>query len=389
MNFDFDTVMERHGTDAVKIEALGEHFGRKDLIPLWVADMDFKTPEAVHTALSNCLDSGIYGYSSAPESYYASILKWEKEINGLHLRRKEICYIPGIVRGISFAIQCFTSPGDPIIIQPPVYMPFERLVRENGRKLLENLLVYGDDGYSMDFDHFEELCRTGKPVMFILCNPHNPSGMAWDQESLRTIAEICRKYGVLVVSDEIHGDMPLFGNRFHSFSSVSDSAAEVSITFKAPSKTFNIAGFMSSYAIVKNDSVRERFFKYLSVNEFNAPPLVAAVATREAYENARDWRDEMLKYVEGNIRFVSEYLERNIPRIRPVIPQASFLIWLDCRGLNLTHDDLIDLFINKARLALNDGADFGTGGEGFMRLNVGCPRSILETALNQLKIALE
>lgn len=389
MNFDFDTVIDRHGTDAVKIEALVEHFGRKDLIPLWVADMDFKTPEVVRTALSNCLDIGIYGYSSTPESYYASILKWEKDINDLHLRRKEICYIPGIVRGISFALQCFTSPGDPIIIQPPVYMPFERLVRENGRKLVENPLVYVDGNYSMDFDNFEELCRTEKPRMFILCNPHNPSGRVWDRESLSNIAEICRKYGVLVVSDEIHGDMPLFGNRFHSFSGVSDSAAEVSITFKAPSKTFNIAGFMSSYAIVKNESVRERFFKYLSSNEFDAPPLVAAVATHEAYERARDWRNEMLKYIEGNVRFVSEYLERNIPRIRPVIPQASFLIWLDCKELHLSHNDLTDLFINKARLALNDGADFGTGGDGFMRLNVGCPRSILETALNQLKIALE
>lgn len=389
MNFDFDTVIDRHGTDAVKIEALVEHFGRKDLIPLWVADMDFKTPEVVRTAVSNCLDSGIYGYSSAPESYYASVLKWEKDINGLNLRRKEICYIPGIVRGISFALQCFSSPGDPIIIQPPVYMPFERLVRENDRKLVENPLVYGNDGYSMDPDNFEELCRTERPKMFILCNPHNPSGRVWDTETLEKIAEICRKYDVLVVSDEIHGDMPLFGNRFHSFSSVSDSAAEVSITFKAPSKTFNIAGFMSSYAIVKNESVRERFFKYLSVNEFDAPPLVAAVAAREAYDKARDWRDEMLKYIEGNVRFVCEYLERNIPRIRPVIPQASFLIWLDCKGLNLSHYELIDLFINKARLALNDGADFGTGGEGFMRLNVGCPRSVLETALNQLKIALE
>ena len=385
----FDTVIDRHGTDAVKIEALVEHFGRKDLIPLWVADMDFKTPEVVRTAVSNCLDSGIYGYSSAPESYYASVLKWEKDINGLNLRRKEICYIPGIVRGISFAIQCLTSPGDSIIIQPPVYMPFERLVRENGRKLVENPLVYVDGNYSMDFDNFEELCRTEKPRMFILCNPHNPSGRVWDRESLSNIAEICRKYDVLVVSDEIHGDMPLFCNRFHSFSSVSDSAAEVSITFKAPSKTFNIAGFMSSYAIVKNESVRERFFKYLSVNEFDAPPLVAAVAAREAYDKARDWRDEMLKYIEGNVRFVCEYLERNIPRIRPVIPQASFLIWLDCKGLNLSHYELIDLFINKARLALNDGADFGTGGDGFMRLNVGCPRSVLETALNQLKIALE
>lgn len=385
----FDTVIDRHGTDAVKIEALVEHFGRKDLIPLWVADMDFKTPEVVRTAVSNCLDSGIYGYSSAPESYYASVLKWEKDINGLNLRRKEICYIPGIVRGISFALQCFSSPGDPIIIQPPVYMPFERLVRENDRKLVENPLVYGNDGYSMDPDNFEELCRTERPKMFILCNPHNPSGRAWDTETLEKIAEICRKYDVLVVSDEIHGDMPLFGNRFHSFPGVSDSAAEVSITFKAPSKTFNIAGFMSSYAIVKNESVRERFFKYLSVNEFDAPPLVAAVAAREAYEKARDWRDEMLKYIEGNVRFVCEYLERNIPRIRPVIPQASFLIWLDCKGLNLSHYELIDLFINKARLALNDGADFGTGGEGFMRLNVGCPRSVLETALNQLKIALE
>ena len=388
MNCDFDRIIDRHGSDAVKIEALGTLFGRSDLIPLWVADMDFESPGAVRCALEKCISQGLYGYSSAPESYYASILKWEKDINGLALKRKEIAFIPGIVRGISFAIQCFTVPGDRILIQPPVYMPFSRLVQENGRELVLNPLIYSDGNYSMNLGELDELCRDKSPRMFILCNPHNPSGRAWDRDTLSKAAEICKRYGVIVVSDEIHGDMLLFGNEFHSFSSVSEIASEISITFKAPSKTFNIAGLMSSYAIVKDESLRSKFFGYLATNEFSAPPLPAAVATRAAYDEAREWRLEMLRYIEGNVDFVTGYLAVNIPQIRPVRPQASFLVWLDCRGLQLGHDELIDLFVNKAGLALNDGEDFGKGGEGFMRLNVGCPRLVLEKALNQLKNAL-
>ncbi len=388
MTRNFDEIIDRHGTDAVKIEALSDLFGRPDLTPLWVADMDFESPEVVRDALEECMRNRIYGYSITPERYYASILKWEKDINGMALRRKEITFIPGIVRGISFAIQCFTNPGDKVLIQPPVYMPFSRLVRDNGRELVLNPLIYKDGNYSMNLEELDELCRNESPKLFILCNPHNPSGKVWDTGALSGVAEICKRHNVIVVSDEIHGDMALFGNKFHSFSSVSDKAAEISITFKAPSKTFNIAGLMSSYAIVKNEKLQSQFYGYLTANEFNAPPLIAAVATCAAYDRAREWRIDMLRYIEKNVEFVIDYLSRNIPEIKPVRPQASFLVWLDCRGLSLGHDELIDLFVNKAKLALNDGEDFGKGGEGFMRLNVGCSRLVLEKALNQLKNAL-
>lgn len=388
MKYDFDRIIDRSGTDSVKVETLEERFGRTDLIPLWVADMDFESPEPIHDALAKCIDRRLYGYTCAPERLYSAILKWERDINGLHFRRKELTFIPGIVRGISYAIQCFSVPGDKILIQPPVYMPFSRLILENGRHLVENPLVYEDGIYRMNLEELDLLCGREHPKMFILCNPHNPSGRIWEKETLGGVAEICKRHGVIVVSDEIHGDMPLFGNKFCSFSSVSETAAGISITFKSPSKTFNIAGFLSSYSIVKDEKLREEFFGYLTSNEYNAPTILAAEAARAAYEESREWRAGMLKYIESNVEFVTEFLSTNIPGIVPLRPQASFLIWLDCRGLHLDRAELNDLFINRARLALNDGEDFGKGGEGFMRLNVGCSRKLLEKALVRLRDAL-
>ena len=389
MSYSFDKIINRTGTGALKTDVLKEHFGKEDLIPLWIADMDFETPSVVREAVEERLKHQIYGYTGAQASYWQSIISWERDINDWKLKREYLAFIPGIVRGIAFAIHRFTSPGDAIMVQPPVYMPFMNLVKNNGRRLVYNPLVFNGETYDMNFEEMESICRNIHPKIFILCNPHNPSGRVWSRETLAKVADICYKCGVLVISDEIHGDMPLFGNSYTPFAKISDKAAEISITFKAPSKTFNIAGFASSFCVISNPVVRSPFFGYMGVNELDSPLFISAVATEAAYNNARPWREEMLKYVEDNIDFVDEYLKANIPSISIVRPQASFLIWLNCRGLGLDHDSLIKLFIDKAGLALNDGEDFGPGGEGFMRLNVGCPRAILEKALNQLKIALE
>jgi cystathionine beta-lyase len=281
-------------------------------------------------------------------------------------------------------VNVFTEPGDKVIIQPPVYHPFRLTPQGNNREVVMNPLIENPDGsYSMDFEQLESIAPDCK--LLILSNPHNPAGIVWDRDTLTRLAEICYRNHLLVVSDEIHAEMALWDNKHIPFASVSDMARDCSITFAAPTKTFNIAGIVSSYAIVPNDSIRRKFYTWLEANELNEPTIFAPIATIAAYNHGDNWRRQMLKYVEANIDFLVEYCEKNIPQIKPIRPQASFLVWLDCRALGLSHDLLIDLFVNKAHLALNDGEMFGIGGEGFMRLNVAEPRSVLVKALNLLK----
>lgn len=386
MKSSFDKVINRFGTGAVKTDLLLERFGREDLIPMWVADMDFATPDFIVDAIEERFAHNIYGYSKPSDSFWQSIIDWEKDLHGWSFTKEELTFIPGIVRGIAYVIQCFTKPGDKIIVQPPVYMPFMHLTEDNGRELLYNPLIYDKSTYEMDFVQLEEL-MSHKPKLLILSNPHNPAGKIWSKSTLEKLAAICSRHNVLVISDEIHADMALYDNIHTPFAMASEEAAQNSITFAAPSKTFNIAGLVSSFAVVPNIDIRTRFFSYLTANEFNGSTFVATVATEAAYTKGHKWRKQMLKYVQGNVDFVYDYISVNIPQITVVRPNASFLIWLNCTKLALEHDKLIDLFVNQAHLALNDGADFGPGGSGFMRMNVGCPRSVVEKALLQLNQA--
>ena len=389
MKYNFDKIYDRRGTDSIKHDNLAGVFGRDDLTSLWIADMDFKSPDCVAEALKARLDHQVYGYSFAPDSYWDSIIKWKKELNGWEFTREELTFVPGIVRGLSYVINCLTKPGDRIIVQPPVYTPFYNLIKNNRRELVFNPLVYNHGIYDMDLNDLENKIDFERPKLMILCNPHNPSGRVWSRETLARVAEICSRYGVIVASDEIHGDMPLFDNVFTPFALASETARDISICFGAPSKTFNIPGLMSSFAVVHNPAIRKTFFDYLNANEFNSPPFTAVVATEAAFTKGHDWRRQMLDYVGNNVNFVYDFIGVNIPQIYPVKPQASFLMWLNCNKLGLSHDELIDLFVNRARLALNDGETFGPGGEGFMRLNVGCPLPVLKKALEQLKAAVE
>lgn len=391
MKYNFDKLIDRRGSGALKTDDLTARYGRDDLLGLWIADMDFKTPDPIRDAIEKRLDHQIYGYSKPHDSYWASIINWEKQMHDWDFTREELRYIPGIVRGISFVLHCFTEPGDRILVQPPVYMPFLNLPVNNDRRLVFNPLEYNvaTGTYEMDLGGLENVCRRENPRILILSNPHNPAGVVWPKRTLERVAEICARYHVLVISDEIHADMTLFGNVHTPFPKASEIAANISITFAAPSKTFNMAGIPSSFVVVHNPEIREIFFDYLEANELCAVPFISEVATEAAFTKCGQWRSEMLKYVEENVDFVYDYISLKIPQITAVRPQASFLMWLNCNKLGLDHDKLIDLFVNNARLALNDGVAFGPGGEGCMRLNLGCPRKVLQHALDQLKAAVD
>ena len=380
--------MERRGTGALKYEALGPRYGNPDLLPLWVADMDFETPQFITEALRKRLEHSLYGYTVEPPELWPTIIEWIEKHHDWRVKREWLSYIPGIVKGIGLAVNFFSRPGDKVIIQPPVYHPFRLTPQGNGRRVVMNPLRENSDGsYSMDFDNLTEVWDEDCKIL-ILSNPHNPAGICWDKETLKRLADFCHDHHILVLSDEIHCDMTLWGNRHVPFATVSEKAAQCSITFGAPSKTFNIAGIVSSWAIVPNGSIRRTFYSWLSANELDEPHLFAPIATIAALKNGEQWRQEMLSYVEGNIDYVVSYCRDKLPGIRPLRPQASFLVWLDCRGLGLDHEGLIDLFERKAGLALNDGEMFGKGGEGFMRLNVGTARAVLQQAMEKIKKAL-
>lgn len=386
--YDFDRIIDRRGTGALKLDVLEARYGRPDLIPLWVADMDFETPDFITDALKARLEHSVFGYTVEPEDYWPSVIAWIREHHGWNVRREWLSYIPGIVKGIGMVVNVFVKPDEKVIIQPPVYHPFRITPEENGREVVYNPLIQNEDGYySMDFDSLgkvaDEKCR-----LLILSNPHNPGGLVWDRETLKRLAHFCHSRGIIVVSDEIHCDMALFGHKHIPFASVSEEAASCSITFSAPTKTFNIAGIVSSWCVIPDEALRVKFFKWLKANEFDEPNMFAPIATVAALRNGEEWRRQMIEYIEGNIEFVENWCAEHIPSIKPLRPQASYLVWLDCRGLGLDHDSLIDLFVNKARLALNDGEMFGPGGQGFMRLNAASPRKVLEEALLRLEEAV-
>lgn len=384
MTYNFDKIIDRTDSGDLKHEVLKERYGRSDLLPLWVADMDFETPSFITEALRRRLDHSLFGYTVVPTELWDTIIQWIKDHHQWTVRKEWLTYIPGIVKGIGMAVNVFTKEDEKVIIQPPVYHPFRLTPKGNGREVVYNPLKRRKDGgYDMDFEQLAEVTDE-KCRLLILSNPHNPAGICWSEETLRRLAHFCYEHNIIVISDEIHSDMALFGHHHTPFASVSNEAALCSITFGAPSKTFNIAGIVSSYAIVPNDTLRRKFYTWLDANELNDPPLFAPIATIAAYQQGEEWRQQMLRYVEENIRYIEDYCNTRLPLIKPIRPEASFLVWLDCRALELSHEELVDRFVNHAHLALNDGEMFGPGGEGFMRLNVGTPRSILHEAMERL-----
>lgn len=386
MKYNFDEVIDRRGTDSVKWDGLKSVWGHDDLTALWVADMDFRTPPFVMDALRRRLEHEVLGYTMACKEWSASICNWLQKRHQWTVKAEELTFVPGIVRGQALALLCFTQPGDRVLVMTPVYHPFFLVTERLGRQVVRSSLDLRDGHYHIDFDRLRRDVQGCK--VLILCNPHNPGGRVWTVEELRQIAAICHESGTLVISDEIHADLTLPPYKHHPFATVSMEAARHSLTFMAPSKSFNMPGLQSSYAVIQDDDIRRRFQAFMEAGEFSEGHLLAYIGCAAAYTYGEEWLEQVLDYIKGNIDFTEHYLKEHIPAIGMIRPQASYLVFLDCRALGLKQEALERLFADKAGLALNTGTMFGKEGEGFMRLNVGCPRSQLERALRQLEVAV-
>lgn len=385
MKYNFDEEIDRRATDSVKYDAVSERWGRNDLLPMWVADMDFRTPPFIIEALRKRLDHEVLGYTFACKGWATSIINWVKQRYDWTVTPEMLTFVPGIVRGLAFALHCFTQPGDKVMVMTPVYHPFFLVSEHNGREVAYSPLTLTDGQYDIDFDRFAADVKGCK--ILILSNPHNPGGRVWTREELAQIADICYENGTLVISDEIHADLTLNPFKHETFALVSEKAGQNSLVFMSPSKAFNMPGIASSYCIIENESLRHKFQAYMSASEFNEGHLFAYLTVEAAYSNGTEWLDQAIAYIQANIDLTDQFLQEHTPAIRMIRPQASYLVFLDCRELGLSQKELVDFFVDGAHLALNNGTTFGKEGEGFMRLNIACPQSVLKRALEQIKEA--
>ena len=377
--WDFDEIVDRSGTWSIK------HSRGGDKLPMWIADMDFRTDPAVAAALRERLERDAFGYTHIPGEYREAIRGWQERENGWAIPSDWINYAPGVIAGINQAYLTFTRPGDKVIVQPPVYDLFRSYALRLGREVVFNQLIFEGDTYRMDFEGLEKLFDDRTKVL-VLCNPHNPCGILWDRETLARLAEICARYGVIVISDEIHADMPLYGRRHIPFCSVSDTAARIGLIFSGPSKSFNLAGFTgTAYCIIPDEGLREQYIATVENTKLAEPAIPTLVGTIAAYTSQSGWLPALKKYLAGNVDRVMDFFARNDLGIRAVRPEASFLVWLDCRSLGLSQKELLARFEEGAGVIMTDGEFFGPGGTGFVRLNIGCPRSVVENALARIK----
>ncbi len=384
-HFDFTTPIDRRGSGAAKY---GPHpkFPDADVLPFWVADMDFAVAPAIRDALQAKLDHGIFGYEGASDAYRAAVTGWFARRFGWRPDPKHITTTPGVVFAVATAIRAFTEPGDAVLIQNPVYFPFAGLVKNNGRTLVETTLVLRDGHYAIDFAEFERQIEANDVKLFVLCSPHNPTGRVWTREELSRMAEICAAHGVIVFADEIHCDFVYPGHTHTPFASLSPKAATIAAVGTAPSKTFNLAGLQGSNIFIADDTLRRRYQAELAAQGYGAPNNLAMAATVAAYNAGEPWLAALLAHLAGNIAALREALA-DTP-IRLIEPEGTYLMWLDCRALNLTDDALEAFFVKDAGLWLNAGITFGSAGAGFMRMNLACPRATLDAGLKRLTAAL-
>ncbi len=383
MKYNFDEVIDRIGTSCVKWDFAEKYFKEKDLLPMWVADMDFKTPDFIVDAIKKRAQHEIYGYTVKPESYFQSMIHWIKEKHKWTIEKDWIVFSPGIVPAVNMAVMAFTNPGDKIIVQPPVYFPFFSAVTDNGRQLIYNQLKLNNGRYNMDFEDLENKIDH-RTKMIIISNPHNPGGSAWTKDELSKLGEICLKHKILIISDEIHSDLVIPPFKHTVTANISKEIADITISMMAPSKTFNLAGMATSSVIISNPELRNDFQVMLDRVHVGMGNLFGMVASEAAYSHGKEWLGQMLDYVKGNLDYMESYIKENIPQIKMMRPEATYLVWLDFSGLGLSDDDLKAFVLQRAKLGLNDGPVFGPGGNGFQRMNVACPRSVVEEAMHRL-----
>ena len=385
--WNFDEPVNREGSGCIKYDLRKETFGKSDVIPMWVADMDFLTPEFIVKALQERLNHNIYGYSLRSPQYYSSIISWHKRRHNWAIEKDWIIFTPGVVPALNMATLAFTNPGDSVIVQPPVYFPFFSAVESHGRKLIYNRLAETADGWRMDFDALEKSIENNTK-MLILSNPHNPVGRVWTREELVKITEICLRHNLLILSDEIHCDLVLPGYTHVPVASLSPETAERTVTCIAPSKTFNLAGMSTSSIIISNPALRKEFRKITDSLHISNGNIFGSVASEAAYTSGDQWLDELLTYIDGNIEFTVDYLGKMLPEIIPSATEATYMIWLDCRKLGMKGSELMSFFVNRAGIGMNEGSSFGPGGEGFMRMNVATTRAVLKKALENIERAV-
>ena len=387
MQYDFDTPIDRTHTWSIKHDFKKENGKADDILPLWVADMDFRSPDSVVEALKKAVDHGIFGYSRADESDFDAVAAWYQKRHHLTLQPEWMTCTPGIVFALSIAVRAFTQEGDAVLIQPPVYHPFSRAILRNKRTLVENPLVLKDGHYEMDLEDLEQKVLDEHIKLMILCNPHNPVGRVWTREELTALADICLRHHVYVISDEIHGDFVWQGHEQTPYASISEEACLHSMMCTAPSKTFNLAGMATSNLFIPDPEMRRKFrSELLDVGQENMNRL-GLFACRAAYEGGGEWLDQLIGYLAGNLALVRDFCKNRVPQIQLVEPEGTYLAWLDCRELGMTDDELMAFFSDEAKVWLDPGTHSGEQGSGFMRFNLGSSRSVIAQALDQIEAA--
>jgi len=387
MIYNFDEIINREGTGCVKYDARKVVFGKSNVLPLWVADMDFKTPDFVIKALKKRLEHEVLGYSFRTSSFNNSIVQWQMKRHQWKIQKDWLSFTPGVVTGLALAVESFSSPGDEVILQPPVYPPFFNAVKNTGRKVLENPLKKVSGRYTFDLEDLKKKI-TPSTKMLLLCNPHNPGGMMWKREELLSLANICMENNIMMVSDEIHSDIVYRGNKHIPLASLSKDIADHSVVFMAPSKTFNVAGLSTAYVIIPDVRLLGIYQNTLNREGLGHGNLMGTVALESAYNNGEDWLEQLLDYLSDNISFIDKYLKENLPEVLMMKPEATFLAWLDFSAFNLDDEELKQKIINSG-VGLNPGIDFGKHGTGYMRLNFACPRSVIEEALIRIAAAFK
>jgi cystathionine beta-lyase len=384
VKYDFDKVTDRRNTDSIKWKTYKE-----DVLPMWVADMDFEVAEPICEAIRKRASHSIYGYTSPSEEYYSAMCCWWKKRHDFELKKEWILFSPGVVPAVNMLIQAFTQSGDKVLIQVPVYTPFFEAIKNNGCQVVENPLINDNGSFTIDFKDLELKLSDPRVSVMILCSPHNPVGRVWTIEELTKIGELCLKYNVLVISDEIHSDLIYKQYKHTPFASICEEFKQNSATCVAPSKTFNLAGLSTSSVILPNKSLRQRFSNVMVRNGMELTNTFGIVGTQAAYKYGEEWLEELLDYLNGNLEYLKEYVRTEMPKIKVIEPEGTYLVWLDCTELGMKDDELFNFFLKEAKISFSKGSIFGKEGEAFERINIACPRTLLKKSLKRMAEAVK